>query len=44
MEKIASCCLKAMGWTVNEFRPPEKKYVLIVVTEKQLKMLKKHLV
>lgn len=30
MEKIASCCLKAMGWTVNEFRPPEKKYVLIV--------------
>lgn len=30
MEKTASFCLKLMGWTVNDFRPPEKKYVLIV--------------
>ena len=30
MEKTASFCLKLMGWTVNDFRPAEKKYVLIV--------------
>ena len=30
MKKTASFFLKIIGWSVNEFRPPEKKYVLIV--------------
>ena len=30
MEKLALACLRAFGWKVNGFRPPEEKYILIV--------------